>query len=79
MKLKQLGANRTLLKFSDKEILVSYETPVAAYFNNGQCIRTRENHSKTTQKQITQYFDWVKDKATIQTVEQSYLDSLLGA
>ena len=79
MKIKKLGANKTLLKFSDKEILVSYETPVAAYFNNGQCIRTRENHSKTTQKQITQYFDWVEDKTAIKKVEQSYLDSLLGA
>tara|TARA_B100000131_G_scaffold161198_1_gene156002 strand:- start:258 stop:497 length:240 start_codon:yes stop_codon:yes gene_type:complete len=79
MKIKKLGSNRTLLKFSDKEILVSYETPVACYYNNGECIRTKENHSKTTQKQITQYFDWVKDKATIRKVDQSFLDSLLGA
>ena len=34
---------------------------------------------KNDQNQITQYFDWVKDKTTIQKVEQSYLDSLLGA
>ena len=79
MKIKKLGANKTLLKFSDKEILFSYETPVAAYFNNGHCIRTRENHSKTTQKQITQYFEWVKDKSKIKNVSQSYLDNLLGA
>ena len=79
MKIKKLGSNKMTLSFPDKEILVSYETPVAAHFDNGDCIRTEENHSRTTQKQITQYFDWVKDKATIQKVEQSYLDSLLGA
>ena len=79
MKIKKLRANKTLLKFSDKEILVSYETPVAAYFNNGHCIRTEENHSRTTQKQITQYFSWVKDKNKIKNVSQSYLDNLLGA
>ena len=75
MKIKKLGANKTLLKFSDKEILVSYETPVAAYFNNGQCIRTRENHSRTTQKQITQYLEGL----TAKKVDQSVLDNLLGA
>ena len=79
MKIKKLGASKTLLKFPDKEILISYETPVACYYNNGECIRTKENHSRTTQKQITQYFDWVEDKATIQKVDQSFLDSLLGA
>ena len=79
MKIKKLGSNKMTLSFPDKEILVSYETPVAAYFNNGECIRTRENHSRTTQKQITQYFSWVKDKSKIKNVSQSYLDNLLGA
>ena len=46
---------------------------------NGDCIRTEENHSRTTQKQITQYFSWVKDKSKIKNVSQSYLDNLLGA
>ena len=79
MKIKKLGASKTLLQFPDKEIFISYETPVACYYNNGECIRTKENHSRTTQKQITQYFDWVEDKTTIQKVDQSFLDSLLGA
>ena len=79
MKIKKLGASKTLLQFSDKEIFVSYETPVAAHFENGDCIRTEENHSRTTQKQITQYFSWVKDKNKIKNVSQSYLDNLLGA
>lgn len=79
MKIKKLGASKTLLQFSDKEIFVSYETPVAARLENGNCIRTEENHSRTTQKQITQYFSWVKDKGKIKNVSQSYLDNLLGA
>ena len=79
MKIKKLGSNRMTLCFPDKEILVSYETPVACYYNNGKCIRTKENHSRTTQKQITQYFDWVKDKSTIKKVDQSFLNNLLGA
>ena len=79
MKIKKLGSNKMTLSFPDKEILVSYETPVAAHFDNGDCIRTEENHSKTTQKQITQYFSWVKDKSKIKNVSQSYLDNLLGA
>ncbi len=79
MQIKKLGASKTLLKFSDKEIFVSYETPVAARLKNGDCIRTEENHSRTTQNQITQYFSWVKDKSKIKNVSQSYLDNLLGA
>ena len=78
MKIKKLGASKTLLQFSDKEIFVSYETPVAARLKNGDCIRTEENHSRTTQKQITQYFSWVEDKSKIKNVSQSYLDNLLG-
>ena len=78
MKIKKLGANKTLLQFPKYEIFVSYETPVAARLKNGDCIRTEENHSRTTQKQITQYFSWVKDKSKIKNVSQSYLDNLLG-
>ena len=75
MKIKKLGASKTLLQFSDnkllEEIFISYETPVAARLKNGDCIRT--------EKQITQYFSWVKDKNKIKNVSQSYLDNLLGA
>ena len=74
MQIKKLGASKTLLKFSDKEIFVSYETPVAARLKNGDCIRTEENHSRTTQKHITQYLGDLKAKK----VEQSVLDNLLG-
>ena len=79
MKIKKLGASKTLLQFPEHEIFVSYETPVAARLKNGDCIRTNKNWSRTTQKQITQYFSWVKDKSKIKNVSQSYLDNLLGA
>jgi len=75
MKIKKLGASKTLLKFPDKEIFVSYDTPVAARFENGDCIRTTKNWSRTTQKHITQYLSGLKAKK----VEQSVLDNLLGA
>ena len=75
MKIKKLGANKTLLKFSDKEILVSYETPVAARLKNGDCIRTSKNWSRTTQKHITQYLEGL----TAKKVDQSVLDNLLRA
>lgn len=81
MRIKKLGANKTLLSFpqSDtlREVFVSYETPVAARFKNGDCFRTNYNHSRTTQKQITQYYSWVEDKSTIKECEQSYLDKML--
>ena len=75
MKIKKLGASKTLLQFPEHEIFVSYETPVAARLKNGDCIRTNKNWSRTTQKHITQYLGDLKAKK----VEQSVLDDLLGA
>jgi hypothetical protein len=75
MKIKKLGASKTLLQFPEHEIFISYETPVAARLKNGYCIRTNKNWSRTTQKHITQYLGDLKAKK----VEQSVLDNLLGA
>ena len=75
MKIKKLGASKTLLQFPEHEIFVSYETPVAARLKNGDCIRTSKNWSKTTQKHITQYLSGLNAKS----VDQSVLDNLLGA
>ena len=79
MKIKKLGASKTLLQFSDnkllEEIFISYETPVAARLKNGDCIRTSKNWSRTTQKHITQYLEGL----TAKKVDQSVLDNLLGA
>jgi len=77
MKIKKLGASKTLLSFPDKkiEIFISYDTPVAARLKNGDCIRTSKNWSRTTQKHITQYLSGLNAKS----VDQSVLDNLLGA
>ena len=75
MKIKKLGASKTLLSFPNYEIFISYETPVAARLKNGDCIRTNKNWSRTTQKHITQYLEGL----TAKKVEQSVLDNLLGA
>lgn len=78
MKIKNLGASKTLLQFFNKEveeIFISYETPVAARLKNGDCIRTNKNWSRTTQKHITQYLSGLNAKS----VDQSVLDNLLGA
>lgn len=75
MKLKQLGANRTLLEFdNDTQVLVSYETPIAARIDvNGvwNFIKTSTKYSKTTSKHINQ---WYRD---CDEVDQSVLDELV--
>ena len=75
MKIKKLGASKTLLQFPEHEIFVSYETPVAARLENFEYVRTNQSWSRTTSKHITQWLEGVKAK----TVEQSFLDNLLGA
>jgi len=55
MKVRKLGANRTLLQFDNgTEVLFSYETPVAGY-HAGTYFRTDTRCSVTTSKHISQY------------------------
>ena len=76
MKLKSLGANKTLLSLPNgSQVFISYETPVAARLESGSYVRTKYNHSRTTQKHITQWLG----KIEAQKVEQSFLDNLMGA
>ena len=76
MKLKQLGANKTLLILKNGiQVFLSYETPVAARLENFDYVRTDQNWSRTTSKHITQWLEGVKARP----VEQSFLDNLLGA
>ena len=76
MKLKQLGANKALLTLKNGvQVFLSYETPVAARLENFEYVRTNQSWSRTTSKHITQWLEGVKAK----TVEQSFLDNLLGA
>mgnify|MGYP003147193702 FL=1 len=76
MKLKSLGANKTLLSLPNgSQVFISYETPVAARLEDGSYVRTSYNHSRTTQRQITQWLG----KNDCQLVNQSFLDNLMGA
>tara|TARA_R100001443_G_scaffold100294_1_gene107679 strand:+ start:422 stop:670 length:249 start_codon:yes stop_codon:yes gene_type:complete len=74
-KIKQLGANRQEIHLSDgKTILfVSYETVVAARLSNYEYVRTSTNHSRTTQKHITQWLEGV----AAEKKDQTFFDELL--
>ena len=74
-KIKQLGANKCEVHLSDGVtiLFVSYETVVAARLSNWDYVRTSTNHSRTTQKHITQWLEGVKAEKK----EQSFFDELL--
>ena len=74
-KIKQLGANRQEIHLSDgKTILfISYETVVAARLSNYDYVRTSTNHSRTTQKHITQWLEGV----AAEKKDQTFFDELL--
>tara|TARA_R100000231_G_scaffold3570_1_gene6333 strand:+ start:267 stop:497 length:231 start_codon:yes stop_codon:yes gene_type:complete len=76
MKLESLGANKTLLSLPNgSQVFISYKTPVAAKLESGFYVRTSYNHSRTTQRHITQWLG----KNDCQLVNQSFLDNLMGA
>lgn len=81
MKLKQLAANQTELRFSDGSVVfVSYETPVAAFIPGSGYYRTTERYSVTTSKHITQ---WLRRMTGLgnyetQTMTPEALNKLIG-
>ena len=83
-KIKQLGANRQEIHLSDGRtiLFISYETVVAGlvpvfdkelqtYIDT--YLRTKVNHSRTTQKHITQWLEGVKAEER----PQDFFDKLL--
>ena len=83
-KIKQLGANKQEIHLSDGRtiLFISYETVVAGlvpifdeemktYIDT--YVRTELNHSRTTQKHISQWLDGVKAEER----PQEYFDNLL--
>ena len=75
MKIKRLGASKTILALSSgSEIFYSYDTPVAAQVA-GDFYKTKEYYSKTTCKHITQYLNGRK----AEEVEQSFINQIVGA
>ena len=75
MKIKRLGASKTLLALpSGSEIFYSYETPVAYQMHSGELFKTEEYYSRTTFKHITQYLNGRE----AETVPQSFINQLVG-
>lgn len=73
MEVKALGSNQTLIVKSDKEILVSYETPVAAFIQGRGYFCTEKYFSKTTSKHINSWLSGAK----AQIKPQEFFDNLL--
>ena len=75
MKIKRLGASKTLLALpSGSEIFYSYNTPVACKVS-GEFYKTKEYFSRTTSKHITQYLNG----RYAHPVEQSFINQIVGA
>lgn len=71
MKVKSIGSNQTeIILLDGTQVLVSYETPVAAKIN-GEYYRTEQRHSVTTTKHINKWAHCAVVKP------QSFFDSLL--
>ena len=73
MKVKQLGPNRTLIDLADKQVFISYETPVAVAIDGQGFFRTSTKWSPTTSRHINQWLDG--REATEKP--QAFFDSLL--
>ena len=71
MKFKNIGNNQNELTINDTRILVSYDTPVAAFID-GEYYRTEKKWSPTTSKHIN---SWVCGE----TIErpQDFFDTLV--
>lgn len=73
MKLNPIGSNCNEIEVGGLLILMSYQTPVACYSDDGGYKRTSKKWSKTTSKHIN---NWMKGwKGTEES--QEFFDSLL--
>ena len=75
MKLRKLGSNQTEISVGDNLVLFSYNTPVAAWVRGRGWLRTEQKFSKTTTKHINA---WLRNVSIVGSVDQSYLDNLIG-
>ena len=76
MKVKSLGKNKTQIETQDTIILVSYETPVAAWIEGRGYLRTTKYHSTTTSRHIGEWLQEM-DAKEVTPVEQEELDKML--
>ena len=69
MKIKRLGASKTLLALpSGSEVFYSFQ------MHTGELFKTEEYYSRTTSKHITQYLNGRE----AETVPQSFINQLVG-
>ncbi len=73
MRVKSIGSNMTEITVGDWTVLVSYETPVAAYTPKQGYFRTSEFHSRTTSKHINRWLESLKAKE----LNQNFFDNLI--
>jgi hypothetical protein len=74
MKLNQIGSNQTEITTArGNKVLYSYETPVAAWTEQG-AFRTSTKYSVTTTKHINAYLG--KDVGKV--VDQKFFDNLVS-
>ena len=75
MKLSQIGSNQTEISTArGNRVLYSYETPVAAWTEQG-AFRTSTKYSVTTSKHINAYLG---GKDVGKEVDQDWLDGLVN-
>lgn len=75
MKVKRLGNTSLEMEFNNGvQVLVSYNTPVAAFVPSRGYIRTSTKWSVTTSKHINKWLEGVN----AQEVDQSELDGLMA-
>lgn len=77
MKIKNIGANRIVIEPNDNlSVLVSYETPVAAWISGRGYVKTSKKWSRTTSKHITQ---WIPMPCKLSEEPQEFFDNLLNS
>lgn len=74
--LKSLGTNVNQVTIGNKQILFSYETPVALHLMGTGFFKTAERFSKTTSKHVNQ---WLGDLKNVATVSQDDLVNMIEA
>lgn len=76
LRVKNIGSNMTEVRTKEARILISYETPVAAFIESpGGYVRTSKKWSVTTTKHINK---WLNGCHAIET-NQSFFDGLLDS
>ena len=76
MRVANIGSNQTLVTYDNgTQILVSYETPVAAFVPGRGYFRTNVKHSETTSKHVNA---WINGVNACSLVSQGTIEHALN-